>query len=300
MEKCERLAQTIMDKFESGIELDADTLAHIDSTLSYPTADDLLDTLQDRDNDNRDSLLELVFFPAEEIQIELEPLLQSAQYDAEDAADLVRLLVAKHIVATIRFSDQRPDIRLAVPEEALDSFVSRLRIDVKLPQEVIACIERHIPEADRGALKVRLRNHRQSLTQTQSRFVGELLMALADDDDLLGCVDFVLAFFGDVGDTGAWYDALVDRKRALAQDLKKSERYMALLNSDNFETLVMRGVRIPLIDLKSIQHQIALIDKICIKVYGKTDWNLWSAHAAAPIDCRTEDDLKMVVRRFLD
>jgi hypothetical protein len=110
----------------------------------------------------------------------------------------------------------------------------------------------------------------------------------------------VLAFFGEVGDTGAWYDALVGRKRALVHDLKKLERYTALLNSDNFETLVMRGVRIPLIDLKSIQHQIALIDKICIKVYGKTDWLATSAHAAAPIDCRTEDDLKKVVRRFLD
>ena len=298
MDKCHQLAEAITRVFQTGIELGPAVLHYIDSTFAYPRSEEIEAILADSDHPDRDSLIELVFFPDESVQLQLEDLLEQGRYASQDERAVKRILAAGHCTVRIRFTDQRADICLPLPPEAVDSLVTRLRIPFRLPARIIDLIERVVPENRRGPVKVRCRNSRVSFDEGRSLLFGQLLQALAEDGQLVECVDFILRFFEEVDSPGDFYDALVRRKHTLGRDIQKMEKCNALLNRNNFETLVMRGIRIPLIDIDAARKQIQMIDKICIAVYGTAGSTVpWTADTDA-IDCRTQEDIKKLIRRL--
>ena len=76
------------------------------------------------------------------------------------------------------------------------------------------------------------------------------------------------------------------------------EEFRSRLEKENIETLVMRGERIPLIDITEAQKQIAMIDQICIMIFGTTDIQIPQTIHSDHIECSTDEDLKRLVRRL--
>ncbi|MCK4984722.1 MAG: hypothetical protein KAS40_04340, partial [Desulfobacterales bacterium] len=70
--KNKQLADRIIDILRSGLALDAATLHYIDSTFSNPFIGELEELLQDESSCETDSLIELLFFPDESVQLQLE------------------------------------------------------------------------------------------------------------------------------------------------------------------------------------------------------------------------------------
>lgn len=298
MNKCLRLADEICTLLQAGIQLGSEALSYIDSTLSNPTSDQIEAVLNDPDHCERDTLIELIFFPDETVQLHIEDLLECGQYEDQDEQELVRLLLGLSFEALIRFSDGRTDIRLPLPPEAIEPFVARLRITVHLPEKIIEQIDRELPEKRRGPVKVRLRNARVLLNKNQRGFLTDLLPALATDDQLLPCVDFALQFLEEADEENDFSTMLVEKRRTLVRNIKKMERFRSLLHRENMETLVMRGERIPLIDIADAQKKIAMIDKISLLMYGTTDIQISPAIRSDHIECCSAEDLKQIVRRL--
>jgi hypothetical protein len=159
-------------------------------------------------------------------------------------------------------------------------------------------MQRFVPENLRGPLKIRCRNSRAAFDEQRSLLLGRMLPALAQDRQLVDCVDFMLRLFEEGDASDDYHDALVNRQQTLVRDIEKMEISAALLKRDNFETLVMRGVKIPLIDLETARTQVQIIDKICFALYGIAGGpSLGTVHTEA-LDCRTEEDIKRLIRRM--
>ena len=71
-EKCELIADEIKKILSKCIDQSDDVVHYIDSTFSNPTVKDLEAILADDANCEKDSLMELLFFPDESLQIQLE------------------------------------------------------------------------------------------------------------------------------------------------------------------------------------------------------------------------------------
>jgi hypothetical protein len=76
----DRLLTRIVGALENGGRLTDATLAYIETALFPPAADRLIALLTDESDCERDSLLDLIFFPDQAVQIELEPLLETAGF----------------------------------------------------------------------------------------------------------------------------------------------------------------------------------------------------------------------------
>ena len=298
MDKCVRLADEICTLLQSGIQLDPQSLSYIDSTFSNPSSRQVEAIIKDPDHCERDTLIELISFPDERLQLKIETLLECGRYGRQDEQALVGLLVGRRPEALIRFSDGRSDIRLTLTPEAIAPFVARLRITRHLPGAIIGLIDQQLPETHRNPVKVCLRNARTSLNENQSGFILDLLPTLANDAEILACVDFGLQFLEEAAEASDYFSALVKKRRALVHNLKKMADFRSLLDRENMETLVMRGERIPLIDIVDTQKKIAMIDKISLKVYGQTDLQNGPTIRTDHFDCRSVEDFKQLVRRL--
>ena len=83
-EKCELIADEIKAIISEGILLSDDVVHYIDSTFSNPTSDELQTILDDDTNCEGDTLMELLFFPDESIQVRLEEGLEQCRPQKED------------------------------------------------------------------------------------------------------------------------------------------------------------------------------------------------------------------------
>ena len=83
-DKCILLAERIAKILLEGIRLNSAAMHYIDSTFSNPSIDELKEIIADNSDCENDSLIELIFFPDESIQMQLEDILQSHDYSKKD------------------------------------------------------------------------------------------------------------------------------------------------------------------------------------------------------------------------
>ena len=123
-ERCNRLAGEIRNILTNDITLGNEVIHYIDSTFSNPTAAELQSIIQDDFNCEKDSLIELLMFPDETMQLQLELLLERLRCKKEDEKLVVDKLLKDPLRVTIRFPTDREAVRLTVTEEA-----ARLNLD---------------------------------------------------------------------------------------------------------------------------------------------------------------------------
>ena len=72
--KNKKVAEKIIAILQGGLALNSDTQHYIDSTFSNPSVAELDALLQDEFSCETDSLMELLFFPDESVQLQLEEI----------------------------------------------------------------------------------------------------------------------------------------------------------------------------------------------------------------------------------
>lgn len=266
------LVQAVENIWQTGLVLNPDALHYIDSTLSAPSIEEVGEILADESNCERDSLLELIFFPDESVQVQLEDLLENHQFHPADQQKVLNALVAKRLRIMLRFPDSRRVLMLAVPDQAAGQFIARLNISKKTDPRILEVIQRHVPVPFRRVCKVRLRNARFPITENKITFLCAFFEKMtADVKTVLNCFDFLLVFFEDLKDDSNLYAALMSQKRFYIGNLQKADSEDMRLRRSNMEILILQGVRRPYFDKNDARSKIELIDRISYSLFGKSD-----------------------------
>jgi hypothetical protein len=277
--KCFLLAEKIKNIFRDGFVLSSNIMHYIDSTFSNPSINELEEIINDEHNCERDPLVELLFFPDESVQIELEELLEKEDFKKNDEEKVLSYILDKKLAATIRFPESKGSFKFVVPKSSAMQFISRLNISRKLNKRLLKAIDKFVSDNCRTPVKVRLRNAGVELTENEIMFLRSFFEKLkVEENYFFKSMDFMLDFFAGLKFAGLQDDGLKDdrnilqslgdRKGFYFQNLQKAARFEELLNKNNMETLISRGVRIPHISKEDAMHNIVIIDTITLAVYG--------------------------------
>ncbi|RLC26934.1 MAG: hypothetical protein DRH21_00725 [Deltaproteobacteria bacterium] len=266
--KCFLLAGKIEQIFRDGFVLSDDIVYYIDSTFSNPSIDELEKIIYDEHNCERDSLFELLFFPDESVQIGLEELLEKEDFKKKDEEKVLSYILNKKIVTTIHFPESKDSLKFFVPKSSAIQFIPRLNISRKLNKRLLKAIDKFVSDKCRTPVKVRLRNARVEFTENKIMFLRSFFEKLkVEENCFFKCLDFILDFFDRFEDDRDILQSLLDKKELYFQDLQKAVKFEELLNKNNMETLISRGVRIPHISKEDTMNNIVIIDTIILAVY---------------------------------
>ena len=298
-EKCDVLVNEICKILAQGITLSNDVIHYIDSTFTNPTILELQSILQDDFNCEKDSLMELLFFPDESMQFQLEELLETLQMNQPDEEKLLDTLCRESPQVTVRFPGERGSLNLILPHEVAPAFVSRLRISKHLHRKLRESINTYAEQNIRSRFKVKIRNARFSPSENKIQFLCDFFEKLEpQSDDFNACLDFTLSFLDELDEDKNIYQALIDKKKFYLRSLQKAEQMHIRLQKNNPETLLLEGKRIVLIDRADARNRMLIIDRICRAVFGKTEY-FEQLHAGEEYHkVQSDQDLQEIMRRL--
>ncbi len=272
-EKCILLAERIVKILREGIHIDSDVMHFIDSTFSNPCINELEEVITDDSDCERDPLIELIFFPDEDIQAKLEDLLESNDYCREDEKKVLDYLFSGQIESTIHFPDNKGSLSVKMPYEAAGRFLARLNIHKKIDEKISAAIDTGVSEKLKISVKVKLRNTVNEIAENKILFLCDFFEKMEDEsDDFLECLDFILSFLDEAENTSDLFSAFIDKKRFYFKNLQRAEKFRKQLEKGNMETMILQGIKAPYISIEDEKRKMKLIDKISLSVFGRTEY----------------------------
>ena len=271
--KNKQVAEKIIDILRSGLTINADTLHYIDSTFSNPSIGELEELLQDESSCEKDSLLELLFFPDESVQLQLEEMLGDTQFQKQDQQEIQNMVCNKALQTRIRFPDGRGTLGMEVSASNVAQLIMRLNLLRCLNPKLTASIAEYVPLTFQTRCRVRLRNTKPITSQNKILFLQAFFEKLPiDSDKFLDDLDFILSFLDECKDELDMFQALMAKKRFFFQSLQKAKNLDIQLTKHNVETLLLKGKRAPYVDKTDTRKKIQMIDRISLAVFGKTEF----------------------------
>jgi hypothetical protein len=267
-----RLFTSIASSIEGSGTLSGAILDYIEATLFSPDPDALAVFLADETDCDRDSLLDLIFFPDHRVQIGMEAMLEASCFSEDDETALHRRLDDEPVYSEIKMPDGHALVRILVPDFIKTQYLKRLNITWHIDPGVSAAIEKGTSAKLATIARVRLRNANMKFSPESIRFLCLFFERMPDSDgDYLPCLELVIPILEAAQDKTDGYELLADRKRRLFRGLQQIDRFETLLSKSNMETLMLQGIRAPQASREDLVNQMRRIDRICFHLFGKTE-----------------------------
>jgi len=298
-DKNEVLAEEIKKIIGKGIDLNEDVVHYIDSTFSNPTIEELQTILGDDANCEKDSLMDLLFFPDESMQIQLEETLERYRPENEDRNNILTYLCRDPLQVTFHFEDDRGRLKLQIPEDVIPQFLTRLKISKHLDDKLIESIRNYGDENNVNRFKVKIRNSQFTPADEKTGFLCSLFDKIgSQSNDIFECLGFVLEFLDEIKKNGDIYQALMAKKKFYFISLQKAKKMDARLEKYNMETLMAQGQRVVLIDRADIHKKMRIIDRISRAVFDKTEYFEQPVSDEKQFEVGSPEDIKSIIKNF--
>ena len=270
-----QLAREMEIRLSAGILLNRDTRQFMASTFSIESPPELQALLDDPDDSEAQSLLELLFTPDETTRVELEKIIEKSSCTDKDQQAVINHLFQKKIAAPILFPGTGDTLICRPAKHLLETWVRSLKITARLPAELVAAVDTNTRGRMQAQIKAALRSTRVDLTGPVCRFLVRLLeKAPASGNPFLEDLGLCLSILDEQPAASSLFDLFMAKKRRLLEMLQQAKRFEKQLAGNNIETLILKGVRAPHIDKADTRDKIARIDAICLAVFGVTDAQL--------------------------
>jgi hypothetical protein len=295
--KCELLANEILKILGGGLNLSSDVVHYIDSTFSNPTVEELRAILQDESNCEKDSLIELLFFPDESMQIQLENVIEEHNFLKKDEEEISNYLCRKPLRVYFHLPANRGSLHIELPNATARQFIKRLHISRQLDRRVVAAIDNHARAKLKKKFKVKLRNSRLIPTDNKIEFLAGFFEKFnIESSDVFEHLDFVLSFLEEIKEDADIFKALMAKKKFYLRHLKRTEKFEDQLQKTNMETLMLQGKRAAFVDKNEARKMMLLIDRISQAVFGKTEYFEPLHDGQEFIELRSDKDVENIIK----
>lgn len=271
--ECARvLALEIERQLAGGVTIGPETRHFLSSTFSIECPAELGALLDEPENSDAQSLLELLFTPDEAVRTDLETVIEKQRCAIEDKQRIVAVLDQKNLVVPITFPEHEDVLFFKLTQDLLAIYVHGLNITLRLPARLIETIDRKFTCRQSAMIKAALRHAPLELSDPIDSFFVQLVKrSNRSAKSIQTDIELCLAIFAERPAAGNLFNLFMAKKRRLLQQLQLAARFEKQLAADNMETLMLKGVRIPHIDQDDTRRSIARIDDICLTVFEKTD-----------------------------
>ena len=271
--KNKQLAEKIIDILRSGLTIKADTQHYIDSTFSNPSIETLEALVKDESNCETDSLVALLFFPDESVQLQLEEMIDAVCFEKHDERAIQDMVCARLVQTRICFPNGRGSFEIAVSPTNVAQFIAHLNLSRPLDSKLRSAIAKYVDQTLQTRCKVRLRNAKPICSPKHILFLIDFFKKLRTDrNEFLNCFDFILSFLDELEDEPDMFQALMAKKRFYFLSLQKAKNLDIQLTKYNMETLLLKGKRVSYIDKADAIKKIRMIDQISLAVFGSTEF----------------------------
>jgi len=251
--KQQDLGDKIAALLQSEIVIEDNILDYIDSTFLTPSVENFRQILADPDSCEAQTVYELLFFPDEQLQKQLELILKSQTYDDKDVEGIIAYLKQKKIQTTLTFPDKRGNLKINIPDSTIRPFMHRLNITKHIDPRISKTLTRCIPNlSDIHQIRVMLRNCRFEF--------------------FFDALTFILDFLDQRDPATDIYLQLAEKKQKYLQMIQLAEKNKKALMKSSVEQLLLQGHRVPAVNIADARKQITLIDHICISIFGQTEF----------------------------
>ena len=296
-DKCGLLAGELQKLLAGGITVSSEVIHYIDSTFSNPTTTELQSILHDDSNCEKDSLMELLLFPDETMQLQLEALLERLHFQKADEKSVLYCLLQGPMQVAVRFPADRDAVHLMVTEDAAGRFISRLNISNHLNPDLLEALTHYDDEIIRNRVKVKMRNSRFAPTAEKINFLCLFFKKFdAQDKDIFECLDFILSILDEPTIDNDIYRTLKAKKKFYFRSLQKAKQLATQLQKHNVETLLAQGKRVVLIDPNDARKKMRIIDRISRAVFGKTEYFEPLDHGVEHIELSPNHNVQDIIR----
>jgi hypothetical protein len=297
--KNEQVAEKIIAILQGGLTLNADMQHYIDSTFSNPCVSEFEALLKDESSCETDSLMELLFFPDESVQLQLEEMIEDTHFQRRDEEEIKKRVCSTAIQTQIRFSDGRGTLEKRVAPSNAAQFIEHLNLSRCLDPKLRSAIARHVHQGLQTRCKVRLRNARPITSPNKISFLQTVFKNLQiDNDDFFEHLDFAVSFMDELKDEADMFQALMARKKRYIRSLQKAKKLDNKLIQHNVETLLLRGECVSSIDKADARKKIQIIDRISLAVFGKTEFVDLMPASEQSIILEGKDDIEKLIEKF--
>ena len=297
--KNKKVAEKIIAILQGGLALNSDTQHYIDSTFSNPSVAELEALLQDESSCETDSLMELLFFPDESVQQQLEEIIEDTHFERCDEQEIQQRVCSTSFQTQIRFADNRGTLEKRVTPSNAARFIERLNLSRSLDPKLRSAIARYVRPELQNLCKVKLRNARPITPPNKISFLKAVFKKLQiNDNDFLDHLDFILSFLGELNDDADMFRALMARKKHYTRSLQKAKKLDGKLTRHNMETLLLKGERISYVDKADARKKIQIIDRISLAVFGKTEYFDLMPAGEQSIAVKDKEDIDKLIKEF--
>ncbi len=293
------LADEILKILHRGITLGSEVVHYIDSTFANPSIDELREILQDDSDCEKDSLVELLFFPDKQLKYQLEDLLEKEAFKKKDEKEILEHLYRNPLELEFHFPEDRGSFSLVIPKTAAHQFIKRLNISKQIDHHLLSTIKDNTTADTKNTFAVRLRNSRFAGTDNALGFLSVFFEKVkTEDNDALNDFDFILLFLEELQEKDDIFEALMKKKRFYLKHLKRAEKFEQELMQTNMETLMLKGQDAAFIDKNEARQNMQIIDRISQDVFGKTEYFEFQADNVSSINLRSNQYISDIIKRF--
>lgn len=296
-DKNKQVAGKIIDILRDGLTIGADTQHYIDSTFSNPSTDTLAVLIRDETGCEIESLMALLFFPDESVQLQLEEIIDAVCFEKHDAHAIQEMVCTQLNQTRICFADGRGSFDMAVSSSNVAQFIAHLNLSRPLDSKLRSAIAKYVDQTLQTRCKVRLRNARAVCSPNHILFLVDFFEKLrTDPDEFLACLDFILGFLDELEDEPDMFEVLMAKKKFYFWSLQKARNLDIQLTKHNIETLLLKGQRVTYVDKADARSKIRLIDRISLAVFGMTEFLDWVPAEAQTITLQGKADVDKLLK----
>jgi len=273
-DRCRQLAEKIIVLLADGIKAGETVCTYMASTFSNPSLNKIKKKILDESDTERDSLVDLLLFPDEALQLKLEPFLTRYCFTRPEEQEVIRHLSATGPSVLINLSAFKGHLRLGPTPSEVRQLIMRLNITWQADKSIRRAIGNHIAPVRQSLVSVHLRNADLKTDESSARFLCRFLDIFDDaEEGFFEYFDFIVDFLGRMPNE-ALYPALMREKYRSVMAMQQAEKFKQQLARGNMETLMLQGIRAPADSIEYSRKKIAIIDDIALSLFGRTESDL--------------------------
>jgi hypothetical protein len=266
--KCDKIAEHVLGVMESGLVVFRDTLFFAESTYGLG-GEELECALSDPEFEDRNIILELVFFPDRQLRSIVERTLNDSIFSREHEERIIEELVRVQKSVQLRIPDSGLSFQVPVTRSLLASMVEKLYI-LRVPdQKIFSALGESVSPEIALSAKILLRCRGDRFSDTSRYFLCRLIEKVSDKGhDFEKLFHLSLVFLAEMGQQTSAEAYFLEQKRVLADKLRNIREFERRKEQYGMEYLMMQRYQVPHESEDDVLERLQLLTTITDDLLG--------------------------------
>lgn len=292
-----QLTCLVREALEKGFVLDDDAIHFLQSTYAVSGFEDLRSLVVDGDENDTETILDLVVSPDREFMRVAEPSLSGHDFTDEDVIHLIRGVSSKPIFTRISYPGTTNPVECGVPEDLIIRFVKKLRITFPFPESLMTTMQTHITEQALHSARVLIRHSGLELDDQRLDFFSLFFKYGGPGEEiLLSDLEWVLSVLPGQRTTKSIQDTLMDCLHEYQKRMEEIKTIEDMLAQNTMETLMLQSVRVPSISRETLRGRMVTVRRILATVYGWVEQQQPAPSSVDLGDCVGQEGIEKIVK----